>query len=63
MTSSADIEQAFVLAESALSAARLAVESAGAAERAAAESSILARSALDAALTAFEHASKGRGDG
>lgn len=53
-------EQAFVLAQTALSAARLALETAEAAETAAVEASRLARVALEAAQVAYDFAEQGR---
>ena len=60
MTPSDLTEQAFVLAESALSAAQQAVETADSAEFAAVESARLARQALAAAQKAYDFADEAR---
>lgn len=52
-------EQAFVMAESALSAATLALATAKAAEAAAVEAALLARLALEAAQSAYDHSEQG----
>lgn len=56
----AQVEQASVLAESALSAATQALATAQVAESAAVEASLLARAALDAAQFAYDHAEQAR---
>jgi hypothetical protein len=57
----AQVEQAFVLAETALGAAGQALETARVAESAAIEARLLAHVALDAARAAYEHADGARG--
>jgi hypothetical protein len=54
-------EQAFILAEIALSAAAQALDTAQAAERAASEAAALAQVAHDAAQSAYDFAEVGRG--
>ena len=61
VTSPEATEQAFILAEVALSAAVQALATAQMAERAAVEAAALARVALEAAQSAYDFAQQGRG--